>query len=78
MDRKRPCRDGAGEPSLLVVPASLISNWLAEAKKFTPERRIFVAHSSQRLIAELPRARAKNLAGHDVVLTTYSMISRLP
>ncbi len=35
-------------PSLLVVPASLLGNWKAEAARFAPGLRLLVAHPSER------------------------------
>jgi superfamily II DNA or RNA helicase len=55
-------------PSLIVVPRSLIFNWLEEAKPFTPNLKI-LDHSHH--------ARAKathHFADHDVVLTTYGTL----
>ncbi len=66
--------DGAG-PALLVAPASLIANWNAEAARFTPGLRIFIAHPSETPFARLADARAAQDA--DLVVTTYGMISRL-
>jgi non-specific serine/threonine protein kinase len=64
-------------PSLLVVPASLVANWKAEAERFAPDLRFLVAHPSERPSAELARLGAGDLAGIDVVLTTYGSLQRL-
>jgi SNF2 family DNA or RNA helicase len=52
----------ANEPSLLVVPASLIANWRAELARFAPCLSVFVAHPSEVPPAELasltPEARS--------------------
>lgn len=63
------------QPSLLVVPASLIPNWRSELLKFAPSLRAMVAHPS-----ELDPADPDTLAAmddHDLVITTYGMITRL-
>lgn len=65
-------------PSLLVLPASLIANWQAEAARFAPSLRTFVAHPSETQIdledaGELDAA----LGQTDLAITTYGMLSRL-
>lgn len=60
------------QPSLLVVPASLLSNWEAEAKRFTPGIRLLLLHPSR--LSPLPSKIEENI---DLVITTYSMINRL-
>ncbi len=67
-------------PSLLVVPASLIGNWKAEAQKFAPDLRLLIAHPSETPKQELEKIAARpvsKLRGTDLVITTYSMVSRL-
>lgn len=56
-------------PSLIVVPRSLVFNWKAEAKRFTPSLRI-LDHSGA------GRALAGKLDDIDVVLTTYGTLRR--
>jgi len=67
-------------PSLLVVPASLIGNWQAEAGRFAPDLELLIAHPSETPKADLEKL-AKNpvlrLRGIHLVITTYSMVSRL-
>ena len=58
---------------LLVVPASLLSNWTKEAKRFTPNISMKILHGRQKeiLVEEL-----SNL--HDMVtVTTYAMAQRI-
>lgn len=67
-------------PVLLVVPAMLIRNWLAEAARFTPGLRVGVLHASamDRKEQELLKNRDTIvLKPYDLVLTTYGMLSRL-
>ena len=61
----------AAPPALLILPASLLGNWLDEAKRFAPLLRLLAVHPS----AEKEPDRA--LSEVDVVLTTYGMVSRL-
>ena len=68
-------------PSLLVVPASLLGNWLSEFKKFAPRLRIFPAHSSR-----IPRETLDHALAHPdeifpryhAILTTYGLLQRSP
>ena len=68
-----------GRPSLLVVPASLLSNWRAEAKRFAPALRLVFLHPSETDAATLKRiegAPEKQLASVDLAITTYAMLTR--
>jgi SNF2 family DNA or RNA helicase len=60
---ERPAR-----PSLIVVPRSLVHNWMAEAEKFTPSLRVLDFSSANRT------ASAESFAGFDVVLSTYGTL----
>jgi non-specific serine/threonine protein kinase len=68
------------KPALLVVPASLIGNWKDEAQQFAPSLRVTIVHRSERSSAEMdelagdPYGQLKKI---DVVITTYSMVTRL-
>ena len=62
---------GPRPPSLLIVPASLVGNWLAEAERFAPSLVVRVAHGSA--ARQLDPA---DLAGVDLVLTTYGTLLR--
>ncbi|MDB6069967.1 MAG: SNF2-related protein, partial [Verrucomicrobiales bacterium] len=69
------------QPFLLVVPASLLGNWMAEFEKFAPNLRVFAAHPSRTPREQLDQAMAhpaKILSGHHAVLTTYGLIQRSP
>lgn len=57
-------------PSLIVMPTSLIANWKNEAKKFTPNLRVLSLHGSDR--AE----RFDSIEEYDILLTTYPLIVR--
>jgi hypothetical protein len=60
---------GSG-PSLIVVPRSLIFNWIAEARKFAPGMRVLDQSHSQR------RKGTEHLGDFDLVLTTYGTVRR--
>ena len=74
-------RGGAGRkfPSLLVLPASLLSNWKSELQRFAPSLAVVCLHPSEMERGELERIAADPetcLAGADAVLTTYGMLQR--
>jgi non-specific serine/threonine protein kinase len=83
LKRKRgqsPVTDAGQGSSLLIVPASLIANWKAEIQRFAPSLSVFYAHPAETSNDELARAAKdpkKELAGRDLVITSYSMALRL-
>jgi SNF2 family DNA or RNA helicase len=54
--------------SLIVMPISLIHNWLNEAEKFTPNLKIFVYKGTDRI------KDIKQFEDYDIVLTTYGIV----
>jgi len=66
------------QPSLLVVPASLLSNWAQEAARFAPSLRVLVAHPSTMPVDEFKALDAAQLVNWDVVVTSYGTLLRLP
>jgi non-specific serine/threonine protein kinase len=72
------CGRDAG-PALLVVPASLLGNWRAEAARFAPALKLVFLHPSETGRAELEKIEkdpAARLATADLAVTTYSMLAR--
>ncbi len=69
---------GATRPSLLVVPASLLSNWQAEAERFAPSLRLLIAHPSALPAAKLRALDAQQLGDFDLVVTSYGTLLRAP
>jgi superfamily II DNA or RNA helicase len=61
---------GIGRPTLVVVPRSLIFNWVSEAQKFTPDLRVLDHSGAQRSIP------ADKFKSFDVVLSTYGTVRR--
>ncbi|HEX7571287.1 MAG TPA: DEAD/DEAH box helicase, partial [Verrucomicrobiae bacterium] len=57
-------------PHLIVCPTSLVFNWVAEAKKFTPELKVLALHGPER------HARFAEIATSDIVVTSYALIRR--
>ncbi|MGQ0816123.1 MAG: DEAD/DEAH box helicase [Gemmatimonadota bacterium] len=62
-------QEGKG-PSLVVVPKSLVFNWLREADRFTPELRVRDYSGTQRRQAPL------RSADFDLLVTTYGTLRR--
>jgi non-specific serine/threonine protein kinase len=63
------------KPSLLVAPASLLANWLAEIARFAPDLDAVVVHPSA-----MPADQLKNadLSGVDLAITSYGFLARAP
>jgi superfamily II DNA or RNA helicase len=57
-------------PALIVVPTSLVPNWVAELGKFAPSLRVTVLHGGDR------HERRAQLSGYQVVITTYTVLAR--
>jgi superfamily II DNA or RNA helicase len=57
-------------PALVVMPTSLIGNWQRELGKFAPDLKVCVLHGPKR------EAHRHEVAGADVVLTTYPLLVR--
>lgn len=58
------------QPSLVVVPRSLVFNWVAEAERFAPRLKVLNYTGLQR---DMLRPQ---IADHDVVVTTYGTLRR--
>jgi non-specific serine/threonine protein kinase len=67
------CEQQAGRlqhPALIVMPTSLIPNWQDEAARFTPQLKVLALHGPKR------RALFKQIAEHQIILTTYALLPR--
>ncbi|MEY2409683.1 MAG: hypothetical protein QOF48_2353 [Verrucomicrobiota bacterium] len=62
--------DSPASPALVVCPTSLVHNWVAEAKKFTPGLRVLALHGAER------HEQFAFIAQSDVVVTSYALIRR--
>ncbi|WP_201985917.1 DEAD/DEAH box helicase [Hymenobacter rubidus] len=68
LQHRRESGEAQGAASLLVLPTSLVFNWLNEAQKFTPDLRI---------LAYTGTYRDKNpdrFADYDVIMTSYGIV----
>jgi superfamily II DNA or RNA helicase len=61
------------EPTLLVCPMSLLSNWQKEAARFAPSLDVYLHHGASRLREE---ELAERVGRADLVLTTYGTALR--
>ncbi len=58
---------GSTQASLLIMPTSLVYNWEMEARKFTPQLRVFTYTGTQR------EKNATQFEGYDLILTSYGI-----
>lgn len=56
------------KPSLILTPTSLVSNWKAEAEKFTPTLKIHVHHGLDR------KSQPIVFEEYDIILSTYPLL----
>ena len=63
-------RRGAAAPSLVIAPASLVENWSRECSRFLSDCKVGVLYGANR------QEVAKNLAGYDLIITSYTMARR--
>ena len=64
-------------PVLVVMPASLLANWKAEAARFTPDLKVGVLHPSDPEYRGMGNGeREEYLKRFDLVLTTYGQFTR--
>jgi SNF2 family DNA or RNA helicase len=64
------------QASLLVIPASLISNWSQEIKRFTPDIEFFVAHPEAGTDKKVEPKDKESLDKLDLIITTYSLVQK--
>ncbi len=57
-------------PALIVCPTSLVFNWVAEARKFTPELKVLALHGADR------HERFEEMTKCDLIITSYALIRR--
>lgn len=69
--RRQPAGRGKRrDPSLVVVPRSLVQNWMQESARFTPELKVLDYTGLAR------RDQRERLDQYDVVVTTYGTVRR--
>jgi len=78
VQRLKPTRRTQRQPSLLVAPASLLGNWMAELERFAPSLQARVVHSSAMMPEQLKQFTPDRAAGLDLVITSYGSLLRMP
>ena len=66
-------------PVLLVLPASLVGNWMAEFRRFAPHLRVLAAHPScmeREALQQLAQDPVHHFRDHEIMLTTYGFLHR--
>ncbi|MGI6525181.1 MAG: SNF2-related protein [Bdellovibrionota bacterium] len=56
------------DPALIIAPTSVITNWMYEAKRFTPDLKVLLLHGPDR------RHHFANLQDYDLVITSYALL----
>ncbi len=69
-------RNHTAEPSLLVLPASLIGNWCDEIQRFLPDLKTLIFHGSAMSTSEREEMGEAELNQYELVITTYGIVHR--
>ena len=75
----RDRRSAGRQPSLLIVPASLLGNWQQEAERFTPGLKLIFLHPAmtpRETLDAITASPEEGLGHYDLVVTTYAMLTR--
>ena len=64
-------------PSLLVAPASLLGNWMAEIEKFAPALKAVIVHPSAMSGDQVKAFAPEQAAEYDLVITSYGSLLRI-
>ena len=64
--------------NLLILPASLVDNWIKEIEKFLPSLKYYIAHSTlrQKDSITIDENSLTEINKYDLVITTYSLAGR--
>jgi len=68
--------EGPNRASLLIIPASLISNWINEIQRFSPDIKYFIAHPGVNSTKKIEPEDGKSLGAFDLVITTYALAKK--
>ncbi|MFH1982505.1 MAG: DEAD/DEAH box helicase [Pseudomonadota bacterium] len=68
--------DSGRAASLLVLPASLLSNWAAEIDAFAPGLSYLVLHPGFQAVKDLEKRYGGRFDDFDLVITTYALATR--
>src|SRR5216683_2804151 len=64
--------------SLLVAPASLLANWVAEIEKFAPSLKAVIVHPSTMPADQVKAFTAEQASDYDLAITSYGSLLRIP
>jgi len=81
LQRRRAAGKKTEAPCLLIVPASLLGNWRQELSRFAPTLKVQMLHRSEcdgETLERIAANPAGELAGCDLVATTYGLVRRQP
>jgi superfamily II DNA or RNA helicase len=70
LESRRIRADTPRKPSIVVVPRSLVFNWMREAERFTPQMRVLDHSGVNRSVASIDGSAV------DLVVTTYGTLRR--
>ena len=70
LDLKRNTPEAQGRPALIVCPTSIVENWEAEAKQFTPHRSVLLLSGPDR------HKKWDDVPNSDIIVTSYALIRR--
>ena len=73
-----PAEPFPSPPSLLVAPASLLANWMAELERFAPGLQAKIVHPSAMMADEIRQFTPDQADGLDLVITSYGTLLRVP
>lgn len=73
MHERHEAAGAAVPPTLLVVPMSVVGNWLKETNRFAPNLKVLVHHGLDRLTDDSLIEAAEQ---HDTVVTTFALAHR--
>ena len=66
------------QPNLLVAPASLLANWVAEIERFAPSLKALIVHSSALPAEQMKQLTSDGFVGCDLAITSYGTLLRSP
>ncbi len=66
------CRADRHEKTLLIIPASLIGNWISEIGKFSPSLKYYVLHPSENKNEVIDESICEK--DYDLFITTYGIL----
>ncbi len=70
---QKDLKNGFERPVLLICPTSVISNWMKEASRFTPELSVLAYHGSER---KKNAGLSDEAEKYHIVISSYSLLQR--